>query len=60
MTLTYPALNRARQIVWLVTGDDKVDALRRLRDGDQSIPAAWVATTNAVVIADAAATGSGS
>jgi 6-phosphogluconolactonase len=42
MTLTYPALNRARQILWLVTGDDKVDALARL----------------AVVVADAAAAGS--
>ncbi|HET8968223.1 MAG TPA: 6-phosphogluconolactonase, partial [Gaiellaceae bacterium] len=39
MTLTYPALNRARQILWLVTGEDKVGALRRLREGDQSIPA---------------------
>src|SRR6478609_6720037 len=27
MTLTYPALNSARQIVWLITGPDKVDAL---------------------------------
>ena len=60
MTLTYPALNRARQILWLVTGDDKVDALRRLRDGDQSIPAGWISTANAVVIADATAAGSGS
>ncbi len=58
MTLTYPSLNRARQILWLVTGDDKVDALRRLRAGDQSIPAGWVATTNALVLADAAAAGS--
>jgi 6-phosphogluconolactonase len=58
MTLTYPSLNRARQILWLVTGDDKVDALRRLREGDQSIPAGWVATTNALVLADAAAAGS--
>ncbi len=58
MTLTYPTLNRARQILWLVTGEDKVDALRRLRDGDQSIPAAWVSTTNALVVADAAAAGS--
>ena len=44
MTLTYPALNRARQILWLVTGEDKVDALRRLREGDQSIPAAWISS----------------
>ena len=60
MTLTYPTLNRARQILWLVTGEDKVDALRRLQAGDQSIPAAWVSTTNALVVADAAAAGSAS
>lgn len=58
MTLTYPALNRARQILWLVTGEDKVDALRRLREGDQSIPAGWISTENAYVLADAAAAGS--
>jgi 6-phosphogluconolactonase len=60
MTLTYPTLNRARQILWLVTGEDKVDALRRLQDGDQSIPAGWVSTANALVLADAAAAGSAS
>ena len=27
MTLTYPTLDRARQVLWLVTGEDKVDAL---------------------------------
>jgi 6-phosphogluconolactonase/glucosamine-6-phosphate isomerase/deaminase len=59
MTLTYPALNRARQILWLVTGDDKVDALRKLRAGDESIPAAWISTENAHVLADVAAAGSG-
>ena len=58
MTLTYPTLNRARQILWLVTGDDKVDALRRLRAGDRSIPAAWISTANSYVLADAAAAGS--
>jgi len=57
MTLTYPMLNRARQVLWLVTGEDKVDALRRLRAGDRSIPAGRVATTNALVITDAAAAG---
>jgi 6-phosphogluconolactonase len=59
MTLTYPALARARRVLWLVTGEDKVDALRRLREGDTSIPAGRVATDNAFVIADAAAAGSG-
>ena len=57
MTLTYPVLNRARQILWLVTGDDKVDALARLRAGDPSIPAGRVSTANALVVADEAAGG---
>jgi 6-phosphogluconolactonase len=57
MTLTYPTLNRARRILWLVTGADKVDALRRLRDGDPSIPAGGVETERALVLADAAAAG---
>jgi 6-phosphogluconolactonase len=59
MTLTYPALNRARRILWLVTGDDKVDALRRLRDGDPSIPGGHVSREHALVVADAAAAGTG-
>ena len=58
MTLTYPALNRARQVLWLVTGDDKADALRRLRDGDRSIPAGRVEARSALILADEAATGS--
>lgn len=57
MTLTYPTLDRARQVLWLVTGEDKVDALRRLRAGDRSIPAGRVAAERALVIADAAAAG---
>jgi 6-phosphogluconolactonase/glucosamine-6-phosphate isomerase/deaminase len=58
MTLTYPALNRSRAILWLVTGDDKVDALARLRAGDESIPGGRIATEHALVVADAAAAGS--
>jgi 6-phosphogluconolactonase len=57
MTLTYPALDRARHVLWLVTGEDKADALRRLRAGDPSIPAGRVAAEHALVIADAAAAG---
>jgi 6-phosphogluconolactonase len=55
MTLTYPALARARRVLWLVTGGDKVDALRRLRAGDRSIPAGRVEAADQLVIADAAA-----
>jgi 6-phosphogluconolactonase len=55
MTLTYPVLDRARQIVFLVNGSDKCDALVRLRDADPSIPAGRVQQANAVVLADGAA-----
>jgi len=57
MTLTYPVLNRAQRILWLVTGEDKVDALRRLRDGDPSIPGGRVSREHALVLSDAAAAG---
>jgi 6-phosphogluconolactonase len=52
MTLTYPALDAARGIVWLVTGVKKREAVAKLRAGDASIPAGRVAGENAVVIAD--------
>jgi 6-phosphogluconolactonase len=55
MTLTFPALASARQIVWLVTGPDKVDALAKLLAGDPSIPASRVENPNMVVVADEAA-----
>ena len=57
MTLTYPVLDRSPNVLWLITGEDKVDALRRLRAGDQSIPAGRVSSANSVVIADEAAVG---
>jgi 6-phosphogluconolactonase len=55
MTLTLPIINRARGILWLVTGQDKVDALARLSAGDPSIPAGRVCQNNALVLADQAA-----
>lgn len=57
MTLTYPPIDRARKILWLVTGGDKVDARARLRAGDGSIPAGRVNQDNALLVADAAAAG---
>ena len=57
MTLTYPALASARQIVWLVTGPDKVDALTKLLAGDRSIPAGRVENAKMTVVADKAAAG---
>ncbi len=55
MTLTYPIINRARRILWLVTGWDKADMLPRLRAGDPSIPAGRVRQEQALVLADRAA-----
>jgi len=57
MTLTYPILNRARRVLWVVAGRDKERILRRLRDGDKSIPAGRVAGERAWVLADRAAAG---
>jgi 6-phosphogluconolactonase len=57
MTLTYPALNDARRIVWLVTGPDKPEALQKLLAGDESIPAGRVRNENMIVVADEAAVG---
>jgi 6-phosphogluconolactonase len=57
MTLTYPILNRSRQILWLVTGSEKAEILARLVARDLSIPAGEVRGDGAVVIADRAAAG---
>jgi 6-phosphogluconolactonase len=52
MTLTFPELAAARQILWLVTGPSKRDALAKLLDGDPSIPAGRVENEAMTVIAD--------
>jgi 6-phosphogluconolactonase len=57
MTLTYPALDDAREIVWLVTGAEKREALERLIDGDTSIPAGRVRNEQITIVADEAAAG---
>jgi 6-phosphogluconolactonase len=55
VTLTYPALDTARSILWLVTGEDKREPLAKLRAGDESIPAGRVRADGATLLADAAA-----
>ena len=56
MTLTYPALARARQILWLITGPDKKGPLAKLLAGDTTIPAGRVEAAASLVLADRAAT----
>jgi 6-phosphogluconolactonase len=57
MTLTYQALAEARQVLWLVTGGEKRDALARLLAGDRSIPAGRVESDAMTVVADRPAAG---
>jgi 6-phosphogluconolactonase len=57
MTLTYPVINRARHILWVVTGAEKAEMLTRLRNADASIPAGRVCSEDAMVLADSAAAG---
>jgi len=53
MTLTYPAIARANQLLWLVAGTDKRAPLLQLLAGDESIPAGRVVAASSLVMADA-------
>lgn len=50
MTLTYPAIDRARKVFFLVLDGDKREAFGRLLAGDESIPAGRVANPDMVAI----------
>jgi 6-phosphogluconolactonase/glucosamine-6-phosphate isomerase/deaminase len=52
MTLTYPAINRARKVFFLILDGDKREAFERLLDGDRSIPAGRVSNPDMVVVTD--------
>lgn len=54
MTLTGPVLNRARSIVWLVSGAGKSEAFKRLIGQDPDIPAGTIDQGNAVAFVDRA------
>lgn len=56
MTLTYPGLARANELLWLISGADKARALQQLLAGDLSIPASQVQASKSVILADTAAT----
>ena len=50
MTLTFPALNRARRILWLATEPEKASVLARLRSADPTIPAGQVRQDHALLL----------
>ena len=57
MTFTFPLINAARNVILLVTGDDKADAVADLLGPSPTVPAARVAPARGVlyVVLDAAA-----
>jgi 6-phosphogluconolactonase len=55
MTLTYPALARADELLWLISGQDKREPLARLLAGDTTIPAGRVEAKHSTIVADSAA-----
>jgi 6-phosphogluconolactonase/glucosamine-6-phosphate isomerase/deaminase len=57
MTLTLPAINRARRRLWLVTGESKTARLVELVAGAGSAPAAAVNRDSTLVVADERAAG---
>jgi 6-phosphogluconolactonase len=52
MTLTLPAINRARRVLWVVTGAEKADMLARMLKADHSIPAGRVSQERALLLTD--------
>ncbi|MCX5613779.1 6-phosphogluconolactonase [Bombella saccharophila] len=58
LTLTYPAIASSKLVVFLVTGENKVPMLARLRQGDGSIPSGRIVSEGEILIlADSAAAG---
>jgi 6-phosphogluconolactonase len=56
MTLTYPEINRVRRLLWVVTGEEKVDALKKLIAEDPSTPSgAMRPEGESLILADRAA-----
>lgn len=52
MTLTYPALARARHVLWLVAGAEKANVVKQLVQADPSIPAGRVPQEHATLLLD--------
>jgi 6-phosphogluconolactonase len=57
LTLTYPELERAGRLLWLITGKSKRDPLGWLLSNERSIPAGRVEAEESTVIADRDAAG---
>jgi 6-phosphogluconolactonase len=60
MTMTYPLINAAREVNFVVTGADKAEAVAAVRDGQGEMPAAAVDAMRTVWFIDRAAAGDAS
>lgn len=57
MSLTWPVLDRAKELLWVVGGASKLEAVQQFLDNDPSIPATLPTQSRATVLLDLAASG---
>ena len=57
MSFTWPVLERAKQLLWVVGGESKQGAVKLFLDNDPSIPATLPTQARATVLLDSAAAG---
>lgn len=57
MSLTWPVLDRAKELLWVIGGESKRDAVAQFLANDPSIPATLPTQARATVLLDAAAAG---
>lgn len=55
MTLTYPMINQAEKILWVITGEEKAEMLNRLLNQDSTIPAGKISQQQAVILTEESA-----
>ena len=55
MTLTYPLINQAEKILWIVTGEEKAEMLERLLQQDSTIPAGKINQSHAIILTEESA-----
>jgi 6-phosphogluconolactonase len=55
MTLTYPLINQAEKILWIITGEEKAEMLERLLQQDPTIPAGKINQSHAIILTEESA-----
>lgn len=55
MSLTYPMINRAEKILWIITGEEKAEMLERFLQQDPTIPAGKIEQMHAILLTEESA-----